>query len=66
MYVLEIVSFSAYTVTLFAVAVIFRPNENSKILAQVNELLDETLTQVDEPSRGIQEIEMHERISSNQ
>jgi hypothetical protein len=44
MYVLQIVSFSAFSLTLFAVAVIFRPNENSKTLASVNELLDETLT----------------------
>lgn len=57
-YKLESISFSAFTVTLIAVMIVFRPNENSPVIAQVNELLDETLTEVDPPKA---EIELRDR-----
>jgi hypothetical protein len=53
-YRLETISFSAFTMTLAAVAFVFRPNEHSAIIAQVNEQLDETLTEVERPSKIIE------------
>lgn len=62
MFIFEITWFCAFSVTLFAIALIFRPNEDSKILATVNEFLDETLTEVDEigEKSGKREIEMRD------
>ena len=59
-FIFEIIWFSTFSMTLFAIALIFRPNEDSKILATVNEFLDETLTEVDEigAKNGRREIEM--------
>ena len=36
----------AYTVTLMGSAYVFRPQDGSKMLAEVDELLDETLTEI--------------------
>ena len=38
--------FISYTLTLLAEAWIFRPMEGSRMLAEVDELLDETLTEI--------------------
>ena len=38
--------FVVYTLTLLASAYVFRPTEGSKMLAEVDELLDETLTEI--------------------
>lgn len=38
--------FVTYTATLFGEAWVFRPQEGSKMIAEVDELLDETLTEI--------------------
>ena len=45
-YKFEIARFLAFTGTLFGSAWVFRPTDDSKSLAQVSELLDETLTTI--------------------
>lgn len=59
------ICFTAYSITLLALAVIFRPKEDSKILAAVNEFVDETLTEIDEDKKitsgRVVEIEMKDR-----
>lgn len=44
----QIAWFLTFTATLFASAWVFRPTEGSKMLAEVDELLDETLTEMGE------------------
>ena len=42
----EMAWFIVYTATLLATAYVFRPQDGSKMLAEVDELLDETLTEI--------------------
>lgn len=42
----QIAWFLAYTGTLFGSAYVFRPQDGSKMIAEVDELLDETLTEI--------------------
>jgi len=46
-YMFEIAWFSTFSMCFFAIVYIFRPSEEIKYLAEVDELLDETLTEID-------------------